>query len=53
MTDELGSVEESKGKRRKYRVWTQTQRAEIPKHSSEHGKASVVRAMGLKYHGLN
>ena len=53
VTDELGSVEESKGKRQKYRVWTQTQRAEIPKHSAGHGNASVIRAMGLKYPGLN
>ena len=50
--DELRSVEENKGKRQKYRVWTPTQRAEIGKHAAEHGNASTVRAMGLKYPGL-
>ena len=50
--DELRSVEENKGKRQKYRIWTPTQRAEIGKHAAEHGNGSIVRAMGLKYPGL-
>ena len=50
--DELRSVEENKGKRQKYLVWTPTQRAEIGKHAAEHGNASAVRAIGLKYPGL-
>ena len=35
-----------------YRIWTPTQRAEIGKHAAEHGNASTVGAMGLKYPGL-
>ena len=45
-------VKESKGKRQKYCMSTPTQRAEIKKHAAEHGNASTVRAMGLKYPGL-
>ena len=50
--DELLSVEENKGKRQKYRIWTPTQKVEIGKHAVEHANASTVRAMGLKYPGL-
>ena len=35
-----------------YRIWTPTQRAEIGKHAAEHGNASTVRPMSLKYLGL-
>ena len=52
MIDELRSVEENKGKRQKYRIWTPTQKVEIGKHAVEHANASTVRAMGLKYPGL-
>ena len=45
-------MEESKGKRSKYRVWTPAQRAEIGKHAADHGNASTVRILGLKYPGL-
>ena len=37
VTDELHVVEESKGNRSKYRVWTPAQRAEIGKHAADHG----------------
>ena len=50
--DELHVVEESKGKRSKYRVWTPAQRAEIGKHAADHGNASTVRILSLKYPGL-
>ena len=43
--DELQSVEENKGKRQKYRLWTPTYRAEICKHAAEHGNASTIRAL--------
>ena len=49
--DELHVVEESKGKRSKYRVCTPAQRAEIGK-IADHGNASTVRILGLKYPGL-
>ena len=49
---ELWSVEENKGERQKYRIWTPTQRAEIGKHAVLHGNASTVRAIALKYPGL-
>ena len=52
MIDELRSVEENKGKRQDYRIWTPTQRTEIGKHVAEDGNGSTVRAMGLKYPGL-
>ena len=52
VVDELHIVEESKGKRSKYCVWTPAQRAEIGKHAAEHGNASTVRILGLKYPGL-
>ena len=48
----MQSVEESKGKRQRYCMWTSTQRVKIGKHAAEHGNASAVRAMGLKYPGL-
>ena len=47
--DELHVVEESKGKRSKYRVWTPAWRAEIGKHAADHGNASTVRILGLRY----
>ena len=50
--DELRIVEENKGKRSKYHVWTPAQRAEIGKHATEHGNASTVRILNLKYLGL-
>ena len=50
--DELHVVEESKGKRSKSRVWTPAQTAEIGKHTADHGNASTVRILGLKYPGL-
>ena len=50
--DELHVVEESKGKRSKYRVWTPAQTAEIDKHAADHGNAYTVRILGLKYPGL-
>ena len=50
--DELRIVEENKGKRSKHRVWTPAQRAEIGKHATEHGNASTVRILDLKYPGL-
>ena len=50
--DELHVVEESKGKRWKYRVWTPAQRVEIGKHAADHGNVSTVRILGLKYTGL-
>ena len=50
--DELHVAEESKGKRSKYHVWTPAQRAEIGKHAADHGNASTVRILGLKYPGL-
>ena len=50
--DELRIVEECKGKRSKYHVWPPAQRAEIGKHAAEHGNASTVRILGLKYPGL-
>ena len=49
--DELHVVEESKGKRSKYRVWTPAQRAEIGKYAA-YGNASIARILGLKYPGL-
>ena len=48
----MQSVEESRGKRQRYCMWTSTQRVKIGKHAAEHGNASAVRAMGLKYRGL-
>ena len=45
-------MKENKEKRQKYRVWTPTQRAEIGKHAAEHGNASTVKVIGLKYPGL-
>ena len=45
-------MEESKGRRSKYRVWIPAQRAEIGKHAADHGNASTVRILGLKYPGL-
>ena len=48
----MQSVEESKGKRQRYCMWTSTQRVKIGKHAAEHGNASAVRATGLKYPGL-
>ena len=50
--DELYVVEESMGKRSRYRVWTPAQTAEIGKHAADHGNASTVRILGLKYPGL-
>ena len=42
----------TKEKRQMYRIWTPTQRAEIGRHTAEHGNASIVRAMSLNYPGL-
>ena len=49
---ELRNIEENKKKRSKYHVWTPAQRAEIGKYAAEHGNASAVRTLGLKYPGL-
>ena len=48
----FNNTTENKGKRQNYCIWTPTQRAEIGKHAAEHGNASTVGAMGLKYPGL-
>ena len=50
--EELRKVEENKGKRSKYCVWTPAQRAEIGKHAANHGNATTIRLLGLKYPGL-
>jgi len=49
---ELRNIEENKKKRSKYHVWTPAQRAEIGKYAADHGNASAVRTLGLKYPGL-
>ena len=45
-------MEESKGNRSRYRVWIPAQGAEIGKHAADHGNASAVGILSLKYPGL-
>ena len=48
----FNNTTENKGKRQNHCIWKPAQRAEIGKHAAEHGNASTVGAMGLKYHEL-